>query len=64
MRRLGQRSSGRLLLAALLLAAAQPCSWAWPAWFKRPDISSRASCNAASKGHVWHGDSIYEQLQV
>ncbi|KAF6250968.1 hypothetical protein COO60DRAFT_705835 [Scenedesmus sp. NREL 46B-D3] len=35
----------------------------WPFFEQRPDIRTGAKCNKASGGHVWRGDSIYEELQ-
>lgn len=35
----------------------------WPFFEQRPDIRTGAKCNKASKGRVWRGDSIYEELQ-
>lgn len=54
-----------LLVGLLVLCLPSSGSAAWP-WKQKPlpDISSGAKCRAASKGHVYKGDSIYPALQV
>eukprot|EP00882_Tetradesmus_deserticola_P004989 GHRQ01005258.1.p1 GENE.GHRQ01005258.1~~GHRQ01005258.1.p1 ORF type:complete len:487 (+),score=147.82 GHRQ01005258.1:737-2197(+) len=69
----------RLLWLLLVLGcfscsgSVKPCSTAasnsrqlksvWPFSGQRPAIRTGAKCNKASMGHVWRGDSIYEELQ-
>eukprot|EP00878_Enallax_costatus_P033114 GHUV01036501.1.p1 GENE.GHUV01036501.1~~GHUV01036501.1.p1 ORF type:complete len:355 (+),score=71.00 GHUV01036501.1:716-1780(+) len=51
-----------LVVVLLFLRFSSSYASSWP-FSARPDISSTARCKAASHGHVWGGNSIYEQLQ-